>query len=100
MNGVPRHLRNSRRWYDADGIEQPPATIANSKKHGARGLLIHRQCGHAGALAFDGLPDNTPVPDFALRLVCSVCGRRDRITTRPDTKGVHTGAGPKLPSVE
>ena len=96
MTGVPRHLRNPRRWYDADGIEQPPATIANSKANGARGLLIHCECGRRGMMPFDGLS----VPDVALRLVCSACGRKDRISTRPDFSGAHTGAGPKLRSVE
>ena len=75
MTGVPRHLRNSRRWYDADGIEQPPATVANSKRHGARGIPIHCECGRTGAMSFDGLPDHLPVSDVALRLVCSTCGR-------------------------
>jgi hypothetical protein len=100
VTGVPRHLKNPRRWYDADGIEQPPATIANSMAHGARGLLVFCECGHSGAMSFDGLPDDLPVPDVALRLVCSACGRKDWISTRPDFAGVHTGAGPKLRSVE
>ena len=100
MTGVPRYLRNPRRWYDSDGIEQPPATIANSKANGARGLLVYCECGHSGAMPFDGLVDDLPVPDVALRLVCSSCGRKDRISTRPDFLGVHTGAGPKLRSVE
>ena len=100
MKGVPRHLRNPRRWYNADGIEQPPATIANSKANGARGLLVYCECGHAGAMSFDGLPDDLPVPDVALRRVCSACGRKDRISTRPDFTGAHTGPGPKLRSVE
>ena len=100
MTGVPRHLRNPRRWYDADSIEQPPATIANSKANGARGLLVYCECGHTGAMSFNGLSDDFPVPDVALRLVCSACGRKDRISTRPDFAGTHTGAGPKLRSVE
>ena len=100
MTGVPRHLRNPRRWYDADGIEQPPATIANSKANGARGLLVYCECGHSGEMPFDGLPDDFPVPDVALRLVCSACKRKDRISTRPDFTGVHTGPGPRLRSVE
>ncbi|TXN62982.1 hypothetical protein FV232_24270 [Methylobacterium sp. WL30] len=68
--------------------------------NGARGLLVFCECGHSGAMPFDGLPDDFPVPDVALRLVCSACGRKDRISTRPDFTGVHTGAGPKLRSVE
>ncbi|MCJ2009875.1 hypothetical protein [Methylobacterium sp. J-092] len=51
-------------------------------------------------MPFDGLPDDLSVPDVALRLVCSACGRKDRISTRPDFKGAHTGAGPKLRSVK
>ena len=44
--------------------------------------------------------DDLPVPDVALRLVCSSCGRKDRISTRPDFSRAHAGAGPKLRSVE
>ncbi|MCJ2106262.1 hypothetical protein MKK70_12910 [Methylobacterium sp. E-041] len=51
-------------------------------------------------MSFDGLPDDFPVPDVALQLVCSACGRKDRISTWPNFAGVHTGAGPKLRSVE
>ena len=51
-------------------------------------------------MPFNDLPDDLPVPDVALRLVCSACGRKDRIITRPDFSGAHTGAGPKLQSVD
>ena len=63
-------------------------------------MLVFCECGHDGSLSFDGLPDSAFVPDVALRLTCSACGRKDRISTRPDFAGAHTGAGPKLRSVE
>ena len=100
MTGVPRHLRNPRRWYNSDGIEQPPATIANSKANGACGILVFCECGHDGTLPFDGLPDDLPVPDVALRLVCSACQRKDRISTRPDFSRAHLGVGPQLRTVD
>jgi hypothetical protein len=36
---VPRHLRNPRRAYDAEGREMTPATVANSQQNGARGII-------------------------------------------------------------
>ena len=75
------------------------ATIANSKAHGGRGLLVFCGCEHDSALPFDGQSDHASVPDVALRLTCSACGLKGRIATRLDFKGVHTGSRPKLRSV-
>jgi hypothetical protein len=55
-------------------------------------LLVFCECGHSGAMSFDGLPDDLPVPDVALWLVCSACGRRDRVSTRTDFSGALTRA--------
>ena len=43
------------------------------------------ECGHgACGIGVEALPDDLPVPDFALRLRCSVCG----------SKAVKTRTGP------
>lgn len=83
---VPRHRRNPRRAYDAEGREIEPATIANARANSARGLIADCvTCGHGAAIAFDGLPDEAYVPDIAARLACSACGARgDKIRTWPD----------------
>ena len=85
---VPRHKRSPRRAYDPEGREIAPATIANSKANGARGILMLCRCGHEAAMPFDGLADTTFVPDVALRLRCSACGAGPKdIETRPDFTG-------------
>jgi hypothetical protein len=85
---VPRHKRNPRRGYDAEGREIAAATIANSRQNGARGILVVCKCGHDATLPFDGLADDAFVPDVALRLRCSACGGGAKgIETRPDFTG-------------
>lgn len=82
---VPRHKRNPRRAYDADGREITPATVANSRQNGARGIMVLCKCGRETTLPFDGLADDALVPDIALRLQCSACGSGPKdIETRPD----------------
>lgn len=85
---VPRHKRNPRRAYDPEGREVTPATIANSRQNGARGILVLCKCGREAALPFDGMADTDFVPDVALRLRCSGCGAGPKdIETRPDFTG-------------
>jgi hypothetical protein len=83
---VPRYRRNPRRSYDAEGREIEPATIANARQNGARGLLADCSgCNRSVPIPFAGLPDDAYVPDVALRLTCSACGARgDKIRTWPD----------------
>ena len=85
---IPRHKRNPRPGYDAEGREITPATIGNSRQNGARGILVFCKCGHDATLPFDGLADNAFVPDIALRLRCSACGGGSKgIETAPDFPG-------------
>ena len=65
---IPRHLRNPRRAYDADGREWTPGTVANAQKNGARCA-----CNHEAFLPFTRLHPAWFVPDIALRLRCSAC---------------------------
>ena len=37
----------------------------------------------SGSVNVDGLPDDVPVPDVALRLRCSACGSRN-VKTQPE----------------
>ena len=85
---VPHHKRNPRRAYDAEGREIVPATVANSRQNGARGVMVLCKCGYEATLPFDGLSDDALVPDIALRLRCSSCGAGPKdIETRPDFTG-------------
>ena len=92
---VPRHKRNPRRGYDAEGREIIPATIANSKQNGARGVLVFCKCGHDAALPFGNLADDVFVPDIALRLRCEACGGGPKgIETYPNFFGLaESGTG-------
>jgi hypothetical protein len=81
-----RRLRNPRRAYDADSNEIPPLTLGSMRAQGVRSVWASCRstgCGHEAALNVDALPDDLPVPEVALRLRCSKCGRRS-VTTRPD----------------
>ena len=85
---VPKHKRNPRRAYDAEGREIEPATVANVRTTGATGLLVDCTCGHRGRIGFDGINPEAYVPDIALRLVCSSCGKRGGcIEVAPDWVG-------------
>jgi len=85
---VPRHKRNPRRAYDAEGREITPATVANSRQNGARGIMVLCRCGHEATLPFDRFSDDALMPDIALRLRCSACGAGPKdIETRPDFMG-------------
>jgi hypothetical protein len=41
---IPRHLRNPRRAYDADGRERTPATVANVRANGAHEIMTCCTC--------------------------------------------------------
>ncbi len=89
---VPRHKRNPRRAYDPEGREVTPATIANSRQNGARGIMVLCKCGRETTLPFTGMADTDFVPDVALRLRCSACGAGPKdIETRPDFTGRAAG---------
>ena len=78
--------RNPRRAYDGEGNEIPPMTLGNMRAHGIRTVDAYCEatsCGHMAIFDVDGLSDELPVPDLALRLRCSRCGSRS-IHTRPN----------------
>ena len=61
-------------------------TLGNMRAQGIRDVLAYCEgvnCRHSAAVNVDLLPEGLPVPDVALRLVCSKCGRR-QIKTIPD----------------
>jgi hypothetical protein len=71
---VPRHKRNPRRAYDAEGREIFPATIANSIQNGAYAIRAECACGHEAEVPIDRFPPENFVPDVGLRLRCEKCG--------------------------
>ena len=73
---VPRHHRNPRRAYEADGREITPADIRNIRENGATALTATCACGHEAEVPLDRFSPETFVPDAGLRLRCSACGRR------------------------
>ncbi len=78
--------RNPRRAYDGNGNEIRPMNLGNMRSQGVRSISAYCQsinCGHEATFRADAWPDNMPVPDVALRLRCSKCGRRE-IRTMPD----------------
>jgi hypothetical protein len=71
--------RNPRRAYNEDGSEIPPATVASTKAQGMSTVSAFCQangCDHDAVVLLDGWPDQTPIPDMALKLRCSKCGGR------------------------
>ena len=75
---VPRHLRTSRRWYDREGYEQPPAMVGTSRAQGERSIEVWCDpCTRYVIVGTDELPEDMPLPDIPviLRLKCSVCDR-------------------------
>jgi len=86
MDVRPKSPRNPRRAYDENGDKIPPMTLAGMRSQGIRSLwatCTAPRCGHEAKINADGLPDDLPVPDVALKLRCSRCGGR-RISTMPD----------------
>ncbi len=58
--------------------------LSNMREHGVRSVdATCQDCKHEATVNVDGLPDELPVPDVALRLRCSACGSK-RIVTRPN----------------
>ena len=87
---VPKHLRTSRRWYDREGYEQPPALVGTSRAQGERSIEVWCDpCTRDVVLGTDELPEDMPLPDIPviLRLRCNQCGAgrrpRSRWTWRP-----------------
>jgi hypothetical protein len=71
--------RNPRRAYNEDGSEIPPATVGSTKAQGMSTVSAFCQatgCDHDAVVPLDGWPDQTPIPDIALKLRCSRCGSR------------------------
>jgi hypothetical protein len=88
--------RNPRRAYDADGNVIPPLTLGSMRAQGVQSVLAFCAtigCRHEACVNVDALPDDLPVPDVALRLRCSKCGRRS-VTTRPNWS--ESGAQPTM----
>lgn len=73
---VPRHKRNPRRAYDAEGREVIPATIANGIQNGATALRAQCVCGHEAEVPIDRFPPESFVPDAGLKLRCEKCGAK------------------------
>lgn len=74
-----------RRALDSSGQPIPPMTLANMRSLGISSvdaICGETLCGHSGRLDVDALPDDSPVPDMALRLRCSRCGSK-AVSTRP-----------------
>ncbi|MBO1905849.1 hypothetical protein J4G37_13215 [Microvirga sp. 3-52] len=71
--------RNPRRAYNEDGNEIPPATVASTRAQSMTTVAAFCQangCDHDATVPLHGWPDQTPIPDMALRLRCSKCGSR------------------------
>jgi hypothetical protein len=82
---------NPRRAYDSNRQEIPPMTLGGMRALGVRSIgatCAAIGCGHEATLDVDGLADELPVPNVALRLRCTQCGGRD-IRTRPDWREMH-----------
>lgn len=78
--------RNPRRAYDGQGAEIPPMPLDDMREHGARSISAYCEaigCDHEATINVDGLPEELPVPDVALRLRCLRCRSR-KIYTRPN----------------
>jgi hypothetical protein len=59
------------------GMKQagPPMTLGNMRANGVRTIAAYCDgCHHQGVLDVEAYPDDTPVPSFAPRLVCTRCG--------------------------
>jgi hypothetical protein len=79
MPDMIRPNRNPRRAYTGDGREIPSMTLANMRRLSVAPVFAVCEatgCGHQADLDVSALPDELPVPDVALRLRCSACGRK------------------------
>lgn len=71
--------RNPRRAYDGNGNEIPPVTVGRAIADGYKTVMACCEtpsCYHGAAVPMEGWPLNLPIPDMALRLRCSECGRK------------------------
>ncbi|MDR7035714.1 hypothetical protein J2X36_000450 [Methylobacterium sp. BE186] len=66
---VPRRPRNPRRSCDLEGLECEPATVANARQNGARGITVKCACNHEALILFERLcPDETEPHRVSRRL--------------------------------
>jgi hypothetical protein len=82
---VTRPGRNPRRAYDAEGNEIPPMLLSGMRALGVSAIIAYCEaqgCDHEATVDVSPLPDDMPVPDVALKLRCSACGRK-QIKTVP-----------------
>ncbi len=99
---VPRHLRNPRRAYDADGREIAPPSIADCRAKGETTAAVYCEaegCHHDGIVSTDRFPADLPFPDIALHVRCSKCGGRN-VRVMMDMKAhyerIRANGGPDL----
>ncbi len=73
-----RRDRNPRRAYDEEGREIRPPSVGSLRVQGATTAAVTcHSCQRHAVISTDGLPDDLPFPDIALRLRCSGCGGRN-----------------------
>lgn len=79
-------MRNSRRVYDQNGNEIPPATVGGQLELGLRCIEIFcNDCNHyRSSIDVSSMPAETALPDISLRYVCSRCGSKN-LMSRGDT---------------
>ena len=71
--------RNPRRAYDEHGKEIQPVTVGQLLADGYKTAMAYCEaggCHHGAAVPLEGWSLDLPVPDMALKLRCSKCGRR------------------------
>ena len=68
-----------------------PMTLANMRSLGVTSVEARCGCGREESVDAGALPDDLPVPDVRLRLVCAACGGRP-FETRPDWRE-YSGSG-------
>src|SRR4051794_9835845 len=76
---APRPPRSPRRAYDENGTEIPLATVASTRTLGMNTVMAFCEaqgCFHDAIVPLDGWPEETAIPDMALKLRCSKCGSR------------------------
>lgn len=74
-----RSSRNPRRACDENGREIQPATVASIRAQGMNTVAAYCEatgCGYDAIIPLNGWPDETAIPNMALRLRCSKCGSR------------------------
>lgn len=64
-------------------MTEGPATVASLKADGFKTVMAwcdDLECGHSAAIPLEDWPDETAVPDIAVKLRCKKCGSK-RIKT-------------------